>query len=175
MALVLEDGTGKSDATSYVSVLELKAYWDTFGYDYSGFADDAAIEVELNKATRVVDAYHRWEGRRVDREQGLQWPRYDYWTPDDYLIPSNEIPQALKDAVCEAAYAAHTGTVLQPINDRSGNIKRYKFRAEGAVEEETEYFEGSSDERNQVVAIEDALLSLIGNVSSYGNMKVKRV
>ena len=48
---VVEDGTGKLDATSYITVAELKQYADNVGYNYSVFSDEQ-IQQKLNKVTK---------------------------------------------------------------------------------------------------------------------------
>ena len=101
MAITVEDGTGKTDSNSYISSAELTAY-----------ATDRAITLTggdeiIYKAMDYVES-QPFAGDKYTEEQALQWPRtgvYLYGFTVDY----NEIPQLLKDAVCEAAIAIDGG------------------------------------------------------------------
>ena len=107
MALIIEDGTGKSDAESYVSVADCITYCDNRGLTFST-GTTAEQEQALRRATVWLDGAYRsrYVGWRKDgRSQALEWPRegaqeqsYPYGT-----ISNAEVPQEVINANCEAA------------------------------------------------------------------------
>jgi hypothetical protein len=123
MAIVVEDGTGKPDANSYASVATADAYHADRG-NTAWLAEQAAKETALVRATQYIESRYRgrWPGTRLKlRDQRLEWPRYgafvnygpdyvaDSYVRDNSLavdkwpIGTNEVPQELIDATCEAA------------------------------------------------------------------------
>ena len=77
MTIILEDGTGKSDAVSYASAVQYKTYCDARGISYAGVTD-TVIEQSLVKATdAMVQMYSlRWSGfRYLAATQALDFPR----------------------------------------------------------------------------------------------------
>ena len=103
---VLEDGTGKSDATSYVSVAEFEQYWENLGVDYTDDDDypDATIQAWLNEATAYADDTNTWGGFLYSTSQALEVPRSG-WSNDRYVDISESVPDELKYGVCELAHA----------------------------------------------------------------------
>lgn len=171
---VIEDGSSVTGATSYVTTVEMDDYFDTMGYDRESL-EPAGKETLLNVGSRTIDAYVVWEGQRVRRQQGLQWPRSGVYYPDGLAVPSNEVPPEIKNAVCEAAYAQSQGIDIQPVNQQAGNLKAESVQVD-VIKESKEYFEGSSYDRDQITAVDDALAPLLGNGGSrYGAMPIVRV
>ncbi len=67
MALEVEDGTGKADANSYVSVAEYRAYAQARGVSLP--VDDAQVEAQLTQAMDYVESFRaKYQGRKT-------WPR----------------------------------------------------------------------------------------------------
>lgn len=105
---VVEDGTGKTDATSYISEADFLQYWENRGKDYSG---ESGLEAELNIATQYIDNLHVYEGQKKTSSQALQFPR-DSIIDRNYIDQSGVVPDAVKYAVCEAAaYELEGGTL----------------------------------------------------------------
>lgn len=104
MAFVVEDGTGKADATSYVSIADADAYFTDRGTPAAWTAADTTEkEQALVKGTQWLDAHYRWNGDIASTTQALGWPRLyaeDRW---ERTIDDDVVPQAVKDACCEAA------------------------------------------------------------------------
>jgi len=100
---IVEDGTGKENATSYVTVAEYVQYWENRGTDYSTVVA-TTVQGYLNSATEWIDMSYKFIGAKADDNQALEWPRYDV---DD--IDSDEIPTDLKSAVCYMAAQVKTG------------------------------------------------------------------
>jgi len=120
MALVVETGAIVTGANAYVTLAEFKAYIGTIPLPA---ATDPAYENAIINATRYLDGKYRqrWQGFRVQPTiQPLEWPRlfvpfagaapgYAPGLAYASYLPSNAIPQRLKDATCEAALRALSG------------------------------------------------------------------
>lgn len=104
LVLIVEDGTGLTNANSYASVAEADAYHEAHLYA------DAWVEMEtwrkeaaLAQATRALDTYVEWRGARWSENQALRWPRAGVRDRDGYFIDDNSIPVWLKQATAEFA------------------------------------------------------------------------
>lgn len=103
MALIVEDGTGKTDAESYASVAEADLYHSNRGNTAWTALTTAAKEQALRKATDYIEeAYRmRWAGYRYTEAQALSWPRDEVRRRDfTYLnqaafYPNNIVPDEL--------------------------------------------------------------------------------
>lgn len=120
MAIVVEDGTGKSDANSFVDLAAYKAYHDLRGNDYSAYSD-AVMNASLVRAGQYLNAMN-FLGYKSNKNQAMCFPRRaqaDYYSRYYYVdefgpgggivvggyeIGITEIPQPIKDAQCEAAF-----------------------------------------------------------------------
>lgn len=105
MALIVEDGTGLSTAQSYVSVADCTTYCAAKGNtSWAAAASDALREAALVRATAALDGLYasRWPGFRYTEDQALAWPRSYAYDVDGYCLDAT-VPQALKNATCEAA------------------------------------------------------------------------
>lgn len=103
MSLVVEDGTGKTDAQSYVSLADANAYHTTRG-NTAWTGTDAEKEAALIRATEFLDGrlFCRWPGLKYSTTQALEWPRIDALDSDGEDI-SESVPAGLVKATCEAA------------------------------------------------------------------------
>ena len=115
MSLVVEDGTGKSDAEAYASVADVRAYATARGVTLS--EEDSVVEALLRKACDYLEQ-NTFKGRKVSRAQALAWPRSDVEDPDypGELLPTDEIPQRIIKAQCQAAIDA-VSVELLPVSD----------------------------------------------------------
>lgn len=124
MALVVEDGTGKSNANSYADLATIRAYTLARGVDLSATAD-ADLEVMVIKAMDYLQAQEgRYQGYRVQETQALSFPRYDVYV-DGFSIDSNEIPSRLVNALGALVLEVNAGNDLQPSfnpTDATGGI-----------------------------------------------------
>lgn len=145
MSIVVEDGTGISNANSYCSVAEWKAYWVAAGYDFSSYTD-AQIAVALIKATRYVESRFRnkFYGWRQTDVQSISWPRVGvilYWVEQ-----SSTVPVELKNAINEYAKRALT-LELQPDpnnTDVTGQIVESSRKKVGPIETALTYAKGGA-------------------------------
>ncbi len=163
MALIVEDGTGKTDSESYASVAEADTYHTNFGN--AGWAGTTAVkEVALRNATQFLDTeYHiQWKGRRVDDFQALDWPRAFTDDEDGFAIASDVIPTKLKNATIELALSALTES-LNPVQSAPvGSIKLTRKKL-GLMETETE-FAGGASQRKKYRKVNDLLIDFIEGI-----------
>lgn len=143
MALIIEDGTGKTDATSYVTLAEIRAYATERGVTTIP-AVDADAEVLAIKAVDYLEAVRdKYKGYKAGETQALQWPREDVYI-DGYYFSSTDIPQELKDAQCQLCIEAVTED-LQPngggrtITKEKVDVIETEYAARGAVADYTTF------------------------------------
>ncbi len=74
MSLIVEDGTGKANAESYLSVEAFRAYCTANGYDL-GDDTDSACEINLRQAFRYINTIGRYKGVKLVATQRGQFPR----------------------------------------------------------------------------------------------------
>lgn len=102
----VEDGTGMTDATSYVSLVEADNYMaDTppsLTLLWAPLAD-ADKERLLMYATRVLDQRTTWKGLKVVNASSLRWPRSGVRDCDGLPVAENVVPRYVKSVVCELA------------------------------------------------------------------------
>lgn len=150
MAFVVEDGTGKPDANSYMDVSEADAYFaDRINATSSGGNQWMRASIEdqqgaLVEATQYLDATYTWvwgnppwefnRYRHLTREtlnmysplqnsdQGLEWPRISAYDLQTYRLLDG-VPQKVRSATAELALIALDGSLL-PTQDRA--VKREK-------------------------------------------------
>ena len=170
---VVEDGTGLSTATSYMSVADMQQYWDNRGYDYSALTTDEKQQL-LNLCSQALDGifFKHWDGYRSSGTQALQWPRADVLTPDGYDVDSGSVPTALTNALAELAYIKNSGTDIQPTDDRQGRLGKEMVKV-GPITRSREFTD--YQEHPNFPAVEDALKPLIGQASRYGPVPLVRV
>lgn len=161
MSLVIEDGTGLSTATSYVTVTEARAYALARGVTLS--ADDSVVETLLIKAMDYLEAQRdRYQGYKNTEAQALQWPRYGVYV-DGYDVSTNEIPKLLKSAQCQAAIEIHNGIDVLPSGTGNG-IKSEKVDVI-SVEYST-YSTAASPRMRKVDALLRPLFNYVGSITA---------
>lgn len=75
MALIIEDGTGRVDADSFVDVAAADAFWSARGAaDWAG-ASSGEKEAALRIAADYLGFGYGWPGQPVSTNQALAWPR----------------------------------------------------------------------------------------------------
>jgi hypothetical protein len=118
MTLIIEDGTSKANAESYLSVADFKGYCDARGLSYAGQAD-TAIEQKLRIATGYIDTVKRYKGSRLTTAQALEFPR-DGLT-DWGGLEVTGVPGRVKQACAELAFKAFTENLYVDL-DRGGMV-----------------------------------------------------
>lgn len=136
--LIVEDGRGFPDANSYVSSEYADAYAKNRNYDTWLSQTEYVKKAAVIKAMDYVDNLFDWKGRRKFRDQSLSFPRVDIVDQDGF-DRSGEIPEALRKAVCEAAFYVVDQYTLYGKQDPDGPVKVKKDRKKADVAEiETE-------------------------------------
>ncbi len=146
MALIVEDGTGVTDAAAYATVAEADTYWGerTHQEIYTAWnlaaTTTAFKEGALREASDFLDGKYAqfYVGERAGDVQGLQWPRTNAVGAYGYLL--NGLPAELVKATHELAGRA-VSAVLAADQDRGGMVKSAKA---GSVA--VEFMEGATAE-----------------------------
>ena len=109
--MIVEDGTGLSNADSFVSV----AYADTYFSDrnITAWASLTNKEALLIQATDYIEAVYSqsWKGTTLNDTQSLSFPRI--------INDETVYPDRLKKAVCELALKADSGSLLEDTEQRT--------------------------------------------------------
>jgi len=158
MALVVENGTGLSNANSYVSIAEADAYFVDTDPTW-GLLTDPSKTTHLIKATRFIDGRYRtrFAGVRLrGRTQVLEWPRSGVQDIQGY--PLQGVPIEIKNATCESALRDIIGDLIPDV-DRGGMERAVTV---GPIK--IEYEPGAPGSKTYEVI--DNMLSGIMNVSA---------
>jgi hypothetical protein len=128
MALVVEDGTAKSDADSYISVADADTYFAAHGNPAAWKAADTETkEAALRYACVWEDGNWNWRGEIVLGTQARSFPRYSIEDHEGRLLSYTTVPQRIPDAQCELALV-HIADALNAVSDTSGGeIKAMKL------------------------------------------------
>jgi hypothetical protein len=116
---IAEDGTGKSDATSYATLAQFTQFWTDRGVATQTIGD-SVVQAYLNQATDYIDSHYDFIGVPTYADtQALEWPRYisEQSGLQRKVIDNNEIPLALIKAVCWLAYEAKKGQLEKVKNN----------------------------------------------------------
>ncbi|MEN9924159.1 MAG: hypothetical protein RL268_285 [Pseudomonadota bacterium] len=106
MALVVEDGTGRADSESYITVAAADTRHTALG-NTAWTGTDAAKESALRRATQFMLQRYRqqWKGTRLLRAQALDWPRYGAIV-DGFDVASSAVPTDIANACADLALRA---------------------------------------------------------------------
>lgn len=103
----VEDGTNVASANSYLTVafaddyLSINTRTDTI---WGGLTTQQK-EKALARATLYLDANVNWKGTRQYKDSALRWPRTGMADADGNDLAGGFIPEEIKRAVAEVAYA----------------------------------------------------------------------
>jgi hypothetical protein len=128
LSLIVEDGTGKSDANGYTALAAATAYLTDYAVTSElaswTAAADAAKETALVLATQYLDNEYagRWRGSRANETQALAWPRAYVEDADGFWVDADAVPQKLQDACAELALRVVLGDRLHPVETLPGDI-----------------------------------------------------
>jgi hypothetical protein len=121
MPLIIETGTGRADAQSYVTAGDVATYAVLFG-----LTPPTSPNVSIMQAMRYLEGcyYDRWVGYKKSELQALSWPRAFANRRDGWTIPESTIPKEVKDAVCALAIKHGNGEDLLPAVTAANRIKK---------------------------------------------------
>lgn len=140
MALIIETGAIVANASSFVTLVEFKAYALARGQDLAAIAD-TVIEPKAVKAMDYIFAREDdLQGDRVSYEQPLPYPRSSVVLYNTE-VPITEIPKLVKNLQCQLMLDAYNGVDLMP-NATGPAIKREKT---GSLETEFAIGNGESN------------------------------
>lgn len=128
MTLTVEDGTGKADAESYISVADASTYHANRGNTTWATMSTTEMEQALRRATDYLgQAYrNRWAGYRTVSTQALDWPRWGVLRDDGFInsyYADNAVPTEVKNACAEMAWKAASGELAPDIEQRTKSEK----------------------------------------------------
>lgn len=108
MAFIVEDGSGKVDATSYIDIAFADDYFTDRGNTIWLALSSEDKQVSLIKATDYIDKRFgpEFSGYPDNRDQRLQWPRDGACKRQGWWIQSDELPNELLWATAEYALQA---------------------------------------------------------------------
>ena len=113
LVVVVEDGTGLSNANSYVSTAEVDAFFEGDLWEPAAWTS-ADKDAAVVQATRMLDdvvlaKYGGWVGDRGSATQALEHPRANVLrVPDADLLAADEVLPFVKNAVYEIIRAIVT-------------------------------------------------------------------
>jgi hypothetical protein len=167
MAIVVEDGSGLANATSYNSVQRLKAYAKARGITLpDGNADLETMLIAGWDAMLGLD----YQGERLTRDQAGDFPRTGICI-DGFAYDPDELPTLLLDAQCVLAIESRT-TKLQPTiaADAAGPV------IEKTVDVITTKYaaSGRGNTKPIVTKAQDLLRKLLRNGGGTGRLRVVR-
>ena len=113
MSLIVEDGSIVTNANSYVTITEARAYATARALSLPALDDD--LEPLLISAMDYLESKRsQYQGTKTEpAAQALQWPRTGVQI-DCTDFPSNAIPKELKDAQCRLACEQASGVDILP-------------------------------------------------------------
>ncbi len=120
MTLIVENGTGVTNANSYVSVSDHVAYCAAYGVTVT----NSQAEINLRKFMDYIESLNGYKGCKTIKEQVLRFPRKNMYI-DGVLIASNAIPWQLPKAQNEGALCIANG--VDKLAVRTIPIKSEKF------------------------------------------------
>lgn len=183
LTVITEDGTGKSDANSYVTVAEVDTYHESHLYPAAWIGASAEQKkAAVVMASRTLDAMVDWNGFRQSLGQALEWPRNNARRPGTGMSggigqgqrqargdvwESNVIPKPLKDATAELSRLLLTGD--RTAESETQGIKKVGL-GQGAVEVEFD----ASDRATIIPEHLATILSVLGTVKGRGGGMIRK-
>jgi len=127
--IIVETGAGLTNSNSYISEADFETY-----------ASDRGITLTNDSNVLLIQAMdyieqQPFKGYKGTDEQALQWPRGNV-SIDGYYVDTDEIPQLLKDALCEQAIGVDGGNNPLSVEERATKMEKV-----GDIE--VEYMDGA--------------------------------
>lgn len=172
--LIVEDGTGLTNADSYISVADATTYLTNFGSgDAWSVIDAGTQEILLRKSTRDLDALFSssYASCLLSTSQALLWPRESFTDANGRTVSG--IPKELGYAVAELALINSVSDVTGP-GDRTGMVKLERTEIVDAVKSWTEYFAPSPTNELAIRKVTLLLRPFLDGGSSAISATIKR-
>lgn len=169
--MAIDTTIGGTSSDSYATLAEYQAYAVAMGLALAG--DDVAQETQLRRARAYIDRVYSWLGRKVSADQSLAWPRLISKTVGGFVVPSDVIPKAIKDAQCEMAAIIGSGTdPLAPVSEGAVVSERKKV---DVLEVETKYAEASAKDRASYPAVDNLVADYVSSMPGQSPLSVPLV
>lgn len=143
ITLIIEDGTGKVDANSYIDVAAAEAYLENSGRlgTWQNIGEELRKSVLIQGTDYLDQTYRRrYKGVRFSSAQRLEWPREDVFDELGEELDVADIPEAIGQAVVEYAVEAISGPLAPtPTVDETGRTVLQKRERVDVLEESTTY------------------------------------
>ncbi|PHR58809.1 MAG: hypothetical protein COA47_10410 [Robiginitomaculum sp.] len=155
MAFLVEDGSTVDGANSYSTVADA----DTYHTDRNNVTwlalSTAAKQAALIKASDYIDQRFSFIGWRRTKEQGLDWPRFDAYDDDDFLLDG--VPPEVLKAVAEYALLTATAPLfLTPTYAASGQDIKTTRKKVGPIDITTTFQDAPSSTKNTIRELPEA-------------------
>ncbi len=130
MPFIVETGIGLSDANAFITV-EFSDGYNVTQVDGQGWADEefADKQIAIMTATQLINNSYDFHGRRLTRNQALEFPRWGLRDRDGYILPTAPLPREIKCATAELARVLR-GRILSGVSSTGASAQT----AAGAVE-----------------------------------------
>lgn len=115
-SLIPETGAVVSGANCFVDLTAADSYFALRANATWAAATTAAKEAAIIRGADFLCQAYRFKGARYQQAQALCWPRIGASDADGRAIAFNAIPQALKEANCEAALRSLAGDLAPDEN-----------------------------------------------------------
>lgn len=172
ITFTVEDGTGVTGATTYLSLADAEQIVEDYGLAWASGATDDEKKVALNNGSLFIDTrYPPWKGYKRLSTQGLDWPRSGVVDEDGYVVPNTSVPEDIKRATVEAAVYYNNNDSLFPDADGDGALKAEKIKID-VIEISNEYL--GSDAGSEVSKKLSGLLDKYREIGSGMNTEVMR-
>lgn len=142
MAIIVEDGTGLSNAQAYIDVAYLDAYMAERGYttDKTESQKEAAIVIA---AKDWIDGQHYFAGRKLNADQAMEFPR-----------ETGGVPSAIKQANAQAAYLQINNALLVDTTAIStAGVVESESKSVGPLSKSVTYKSGSAQIYGRVLPV----------------------
>lgn len=123
--MIVEDGTGKVDANSYVDLEFADNYFYTRSVSTWETLANSEKEKLLISATDYVDNVFTWNGLREFENQSLRFPRKQVYDYEGFEIKG--IPSCLKSVICDVAILLQEKGSLFNVGNANGNVTSEKI------------------------------------------------
>src|SRR5574343_30893 len=114
MSLIVEDGTGKTDAESYASVAAADASIFLSGNTAWAAASTATKELHLKLVAQYLQNHISWAGQKKTSVQALYWPATGVYL-DGFLLSSTAVPQRVINANIMLAAKSLAGELVSDL------------------------------------------------------------
>jgi len=164
--LIPEDGTGLSNANTYVSLSYANSYFSRQQNAKWMDLDAQVKEMHLINAAIYMDQRYGllYKGQLLTQTQRMLFPRTTFTDNYGRLVESGVIPDSLKDAQCEMALLDVDGLARVDPDLGTSNLKRKKDKID-VIEKELEWFAPVKPGQNFIV-VAGLLSSLLNSARS---------